>query len=188
MPEEELIIKNFIDMKKIVFLISFLSLLVVSCNNDNPTSKIKEDNLEKAQEKRADMNKFPVMEFETREIDFGTHNEGDILDTVFKFKNTGEVPLVITNVKTSCGCTTPYWPKKPIQPGESEEIKVRFNTNHKPGKQTKTITIHANTKNLTEVIKIKAYNIPKDKEGKEKLDKVNKILQNKLTPEELKLK
>ncbi len=174
-------------MKKLVFLSFIAGLLFTACNNDNPANKIKEENLEKAQEKRAEMNKFPTMEFETREVDFGTHHEGEILDTVFKFKNTGEVPLVITNVKTSCGCTTPYWPKKPIKPGESEEIKVRFNTNHKPGKQTKTITIHANTKNLTEVIKIKAYNIPKDKKGKEKLDKVNKILQNKLSPEELHL-
>jgi len=178
-------------MKKTVFVLSLLTLWLTGCNNDNPADKIKEENVQKAQQKREDFDKFPVMEFETREIDFGTHHEGDILDTVFKFKNTGEVPLVITNVKTSCGCTTPYWPKKPIQPGqpgESEQIKVRFNTAHKPGKQTKTITIHANTKNLTEVVKIKSYNIPKDKEGKEKLEKINKILNNKLTPEELKLK
>jgi len=175
-------------MKRTLMITALFAVLMTACNNDNPASKIKEENLEKAKQKRADMNKLPVMEFETREIDFGTHNEGEILDTVFKFKNTGEAPLVITNVKTSCGCTTPYWPKKPIQPGESEEIKVRFNTNHKPGKQTKTITIHANTKNLTEQIRIKAYNIPKDKKGKEKLKKINKILKNKLTPEQLKIK
>ncbi len=166
-------------MKKLVMLM-ILGLVIVSCGNDNPASRIKDENIQKAKQKMADMNKFPKMEFDYREVDFGTHNEGDILDTVFKFKNTGEVPLVITNVKTSCGCTTPYWPKKPIQPGEEEVIKVKFNTNHKPGKQTKTITIHANTKNLTEVIKIKAYNIPKTKQGKEKLGKINKILQNKV--------
>ncbi len=175
-------------MKKIMLLFSLTAFLMMACNNDNPASKIKDENLKKAQQKREEMNKFPKMAFETKEIDFGTHNEGDILDTVFKFTNTGEVPLVITNVKTSCGCTTPYWPKKPIQPGESDVIKVRFNTNHKPGKQTKTITIHANTKNLTEVVKIKSYNIPKDKKGKEKLDKINKILNNKIDPKQLKLK
>jgi len=175
-------------MKNTVLFFGLFFLLLTACNNDNPASKVKDENIEKAKQKREELSKFPVMEFETREIDFGTHNEGDILDTVFKFKNTGEVPLVITNVKTSCGCTTPYWPKKPIQPGESEEIKVRFNTAHKPGKQTKTITIHANTKNLTEVVKIKSYNIPKDKKGKDKLEKINKILSNKLTPEELKIK
>ncbi len=175
-------------MKKVLFLILLTISTLTACNNDNPASKIKDENLKEAQKKRADMNKFPVMKFETREVDFGTHNEGEILDTVFKFTNTGEVPLVITNVKTSCGCTTPYWPKKPIQPGESDVIKVKFNTNHKPGKQTKTITIHANTKNLTEQIRIKAYNIPKTKQGKEKLKKVNKILENKIDPKKLGLK
>jgi len=170
-------------MKKIFTFLSLL-ILTIACNNDNPANKINEENLEKAKQKRADLNKFPVMEFETREIDFGTHNEGDILDTVFTFKNTGDAPLIITKIKTSCGCTTPYWPKKPIKPGESEEIKVSFNTNNKPGKQTKTITIHTNTKNLTEVIKIKSYNVPKTKEGKDKLKKLNKILKNKISLEQ----
>jgi len=170
-------------MKKIFTFLSLL-ILTIACNNDNPANKINEENLEKAKQKRADLNKFPVMEFETREIDFGTHNEGDILDTVFTFKNTGDAPLIITKIKTSCGCTTPYWPKKPIKPGESEEIKVSFNTNNKPGKQTKTITIHTNTKNLTEVIKIKSYNVPKTKEGKDKLKKLNKILNNKISLEQ----
>jgi len=175
-------------MKKVVLFFGMLLVLLSACNNDNPASKIKDENLKKAQEKRAEMNKFPVMEFETKLIDFGKHKEGDILDTVFKFKNTGETALVITNVKTSCGCTTPYWPKKPIKPGESDVIKVSFNTNHKPGKQTKTITIHSNTKNLTEVITIKAYVEPKDKKGKEKLNKVNKILKNKIDPNKIGVK
>ena len=174
-------------MKKVILLTLLFAVFMTACNNDNPASKIKEENVEKAKQRRADMNKLPVMKFETREIDFGTHNEGDVLDTVFKFTNTGDAPLVITNVKTSCGCTTPYWPKKPIQPGESEEIKVRFNTRHKPGKQTKTITIHTNTKNLKEIIKIKSYNIPNDKKGKERLKKVSKILDNKLSPKDLKI-
>jgi len=185
MPGEELINKIYKIMKKTMFLLGLVLMMFTACNSDNPASKIKDENLKKAQEQRAAMNKFPKMDFETKEIDFGTHNEGEILDTVFKFKNTGEAPLVITNVKTSCGCTTPYWPKKPIQPGETDEIKVRFNTNHKPGKQTKTITIHANTKNLTETIQIKAYNIPKNKKGQDKLNKVNEILKNKISRKEL---
>ena len=164
-----------------MFLFMLLTgLLLVSCNNDNPASKIKDENLKEAKQKISDMNKFPKMDFAIREVDFGTHNEGDILDTVFKFTNTGDVPLVISNVKTSCGCTTPYWPKKPIKPGESDKIKVKFNTNHKTGNQVKTITIHANTKNLTEQIKIKAYVNPKSKKDQEKLKKVNNILSKKI--------
>ncbi len=161
-------------------LMLFAGLLLTACNNGDPASKIKEENLKVTKQKLSEMNKFPKMDFSVREVDFGTHNEGDILDTVFRFTNTGEVPLVISNVKTSCGCTTPYWPKKPIKPGESDVIKVKFNTNHKPGNQVKTITIHANTKNLTEQIKIKAYINPKSKKEQEKLKKVNNILSKKI--------
>ncbi len=167
-------------MKRVFLFILFAGLLLTACNNDNPASKIKDENVKEAQQKLSEMKKFPEMKFDVKEIDFGTHDEGAILDTVFKFTNTGEVPLVISNVKTSCGCTTPYWPKKPIKPGESDVIKVKFNTNHKPGNQVKTITIHTNTKNLTEQIKIKAYINPKSKKDKEKLQKVNNILKNKI--------
>ncbi len=172
-------------MKRMFFLLVFAVLLFAACNNDNPASKIKDENLKETKQKLAEINKFPEMKFDVKEIDFGTHNEGDILDTVFKFTNTGEVPLVISNVKTSCGCTTPYWPKKPIKPGESDVIKVKFNTNHKVGNQIKTITIHANTKNLTEQVKIKAYVNPKSEKDKEKLKKVNKILKNKVDLKEI---
>jgi hypothetical protein len=170
-------------MKKIILLLLGVMLFLTNCNSGNSSvTNISDEDVQKVKKLRSDMNKFPVMDFEVREIDFGTHNEGDILDTVFKFKNTGELPLIISKVKTSCGCTTPYWPKKEILPGESELLKIRFNTNHKPGKQTKTITIHSNVRGGKDIIKIKSYNIPKNKEGKEKLKKVNKILNNKIDP------
>ena len=167
-------------MKRVFLLILFAGLVLTACNNDNPASKIKDENVKEAKQKLSEMKKFPKMEFEYKEVDFGTHDEGEILDTVFKFTNTGEVPLVISNVKTSCGCTTPYWPKKPIKPGESDVIKVKFNSNHKRGNQVKTITIHTNTKNLTEQIKIKAYINPKSKKDREKFQKVNNILNKKI--------
>jgi len=173
-------------MKKIVFLL-LLTVTFMSCNSgDNPASRIKDEDVQKAKQRMADMNKLPIMKFDYKEVDFGTHNEGDILDTVYTFTNTGEAPLVITKVKASCGCTTPYWPKKPINPGESEKIKVRFNTNHKAGKQHKTVTIHANTKNLTEVISFKAYNIPKSKQDKQSLKRREEILKNRINPRQLK--
>ncbi len=173
-------------MKKIAFLLLFI-VSFMSCNSgDDPSSRIKDENLQKAKQRMADMNKLPIMKFDYKEVDFGTHNEGEILDTVYTFTNTGEAPLVITKVKATCGCTTPYWPKEPIQPGQSEKIKVRFNTNHKTGKQHKTVTIHANTKNLIEKLSFDAYNIPKNKQDKESLKKREEILKNKIDPRKLK--
>jgi hypothetical protein len=97
------------------------------------------------------------MKFDTEVIDFGTHKEGEILDTVFHFKNVGNATLIISKVRSSCGCTVPQWPHHPIKPGESGEIKVRFDTHHKKGRQIKTVTIHSNEKNLTHMLKIKAH-------------------------------
>ena len=77
--------------------------------------------------------------------DFGTIDEGDAVTHIFKFTNTGENPLIIDRCKGSCGCTVPQCPKDPIAPGEEGEIEVKFNSKGKKNKQTKTVTINANT-------------------------------------------
>ena len=86
-----------------------------------------------------------VIEFKETEFDFGPIENGEIVSYVFKFTNTGSVPLIITSAKGSCGCTVPSWPKVPILPGEGSEIEVAFNSTGKMGKQAKRITITANT-------------------------------------------
>ena len=59
--------------------------------------------------------------------DFGRLNEGDIVNTTFKFTNTGQYVLLIYHAQATCGCTVPQWPRDPIKPGQSSEIKVQFN-------------------------------------------------------------
>lgn len=98
----------------------------------------------------------PVMTFNKVEHDFGTINEGDKVETVFEFTNTGEGDLVITKAVGSCGCTVPEYPKEPVKKGEKGTIKVSFNSNNKQGKQTKSVTLTTNTKDSLEVLKIKA--------------------------------
>ncbi len=88
---------------------------------------------------------LPSFEFEEEEFDFGTINEGDVVDHTFKFTNTGEAPLVIQSASASCGCTVPSYPKEPIAVGESGEIKVQFNSKNKSGQQSPNVTITANT-------------------------------------------
>lgn len=86
-----------------------------------------------------------TIQYEQAQFDFGTVNEGEVVKHVFKFKNTGDEPLLITNAKGSCGCTVPTWPKEPVAPGASGEIKVEFNSKGKPGHQSKKVTVTANT-------------------------------------------
>lgn len=99
---------------------------------------------------------LPAFEFTEEEHDFGTINEGDIVDHVFTFVNSGETPLIISSATASCGCTVPQWPKEPIPVGGSGEIKVQFNSRKKPGIQNKTVTITANTYPKISRLKIKA--------------------------------
>lgn len=85
------------------------------------------------------------IEFEEEVFDFGDIAEGESVEHVFKFKNTGQNPLVISHAEGSCGCTVPEWPNHPIAPGEGGEIKVKFNSQGKQGEQDKTVTVSANT-------------------------------------------
>jgi len=91
--------------------------------------------------------------FEEDMYDFGQVSEGEKVNHVFSFTNTGKVPLVINDVKSTCGCTVPDWPEDPIPPGDSGEISVAFNSYGRTGEQSKPITVFANTyPNQTQVI------------------------------------
>lgn len=96
----------------------------------------------------------PSIEFETTTVDYGTIEQGADPYRVFKFTNTGTEPLIIKNAKGSCGCTVPEWPKEPISPGATGEIKVRYDTK-RIGKFTKTVTLTTNaaTERHTLIIK-----------------------------------
>ncbi len=97
----------------------------------------------------------PVMEFDIESHDFGNLEEGPKAEHIFAFKNIGKEPLILSNVKASCGCTTPEWPKEPIMPGEESEIKVVYNTKNRVGPFTKSITITSNAYTPTKRIFIK---------------------------------
>ena len=96
----------------------------------------------------------PEITFEETVIDYGEIEQGSDPYRVFKFKNTGKKPLIISNARGSCGCTVPTWPKEPIKPGETGEIKVRYDTK-RIGVINKTVTITSNAKTPTGVLRIK---------------------------------
>ena len=88
----------------------------------------------------------PKIEFKEETINYGEVEKGkDDGIRIFEFTNTGDQPLIITNAKSSCGCTVPEWSKEPIAPGGKGQIKVQYNMN--PGPISKTITIESNAVN-----------------------------------------
>jgi hypothetical protein len=92
------------------------------------------------------------IEFENPNHDFGEIKEGEVVSTVFKFKNVGSMPLNIVSVDVTCGCTVAEKPEKPIGAGKTGEIKVEFNSAGKVGINKKYVTVTSNAVNASEVV------------------------------------
>jgi len=141
-------------MKKLILLL-FVGLVSFSMNAQEsvkaakPAKKAKEV----VADKKVDPN-APVFEFERKIVDYGAIEKGSEGVYDFKFKNIGKSPLIISNVKGSCGCTVPSAPKEPIMPGASGVIKVKYDTN-RVGPISKTITITSNASEPKKVIRVK---------------------------------
>ena len=113
-----------------------------------------------------DTQDIPEIYFENTTHDFGNieYNGDGICE--FTFKNTGKEPLLLTNVKASCGCTTPTWPKEPIKHGKKGTIVVKYNTKI-TGAFTKTIRVYSNAKTNVVTLKITGtVSKPNTDEGK----------------------
>ena len=139
-------------MKKIVILI-FTFTVFIACENKQRTDNQTIEDNQKALQPTAD--KFPVMAIDTPSVDLGTLMQGDTIMHVYNFKNTGNMPLVLSNVNASCGCTTPSYSTEPVAPGERGFITVKFNSKGKEGKLNKTVTAYANTKPAENTVSFK---------------------------------
>lgn len=95
----------------------------------------------------------PIMEFESKTVDYGTMEQHGEPLRILKFTNVGKEPLIIKNCKGSCGCTVPDWPKEPIMPGESSQIEIRYATN-RLGRINKTVKVTTNEGATPHVIKV----------------------------------
>jgi len=101
-----------------------------------------------------ELNNNAEIKFKTTEIDYGELKYNGNGNCTFEFTNSGNTPLVIQYVKTSCGCTVPEWPNKLIKPGKTSGIKINYDTKH-PGTFYKTITVYYNGKNSPVTLFIK---------------------------------
>lgn len=105
------------------------------------------------------------IEFKQETIDYGNvAKQDDNGERSFEFTNTGDAPLIIKDVKSTCGCTVPSFPKDPIMPGKTGKIDVKYNMS--PGPIRKTITVQSNAVNYPDGVvplKIKGTVIDKDK-------------------------
>jgi len=136
-------------MKKLITIL-FIGLISFSINAQDKVAKIK---------------------FKTDTVDYGTIEKGADGLRIFEFTNTGDAPLIVTKVTSSCGCTVPKWSQDPILPGKTGEIQVKYDTN-RVNPIRKTITVISNADTPTVALKIKGEVIDSSKDSVlEKKDK-----------------
>jgi len=145
------------------YAIILTSMLVISCGSDQKKNEkngeviVSPDivnNPETANGEITDKTGVPKFDFEEITFDLGTVQSGESVTHEFKFKNSGDKDLIISQAKGSCGCTQPEYPKDPIAPGDEGVIKVTFNSTGISGQITKNVTLIANTTPNTKVLTI----------------------------------
>lgn len=144
-------------MKATLLTLSVGVLLSIACNNT--TKENKQDAGEELTEsvKAADnasintkpsdsteLTDAPIVKFKNDTYDFSKIKEGEKITHKFEFTNTGKSPLIISDVQAGCGCTTPKFDKKPINPGAQGSIEIGFNSSGQRGTQHKIITVYSN--------------------------------------------
>ena len=139
-------------MKKLAIL-AIVALFTISNNAQNLTKEGATPKANSGVAQEADPN-GPIIKFESLTVDYGIVEKGSDGTREFKFTNDGKAPLKIVNVKSSCGCTIPTYPKGEIMPGESGVINVKYNTN-RAGRFSKSVSIYTNTVPDRSVLRIK---------------------------------
>jgi len=117
-----------------------------------------------SQDKQAEV-KFDVTTIDYGEVEFESDGK-----RIFKFKNIGTAPLVFTRISSSCGCTIPKKPEKPIEPGGFGEIEVEYDTKRE-GLFMKAISVVSNSKNPSTILRIKGEVLPEEEEEEEEEEK-----------------
>lgn len=155
-------------MKKYLFVSTLaLATFMFSCNSESSSEEVSTEVTTETTVVEPSTATEPVVEtavatattiltVDRMEHDFGKIPDTAPVETSFVITNDGDEPLLITNAQGSCGCTVPEYPKDPIPPGESRDMKVSFNPTGKEGVNNKTVTITANTEPATTIIYVKS--------------------------------
>jgi len=147
-------------MKKLFLLFTSLALVSFTSCKENASEKINQENVTKAAERDAQTIVYHSVTFDKVAHDFGEIQNGTPVETVFTYTNSGQSPLVVTDIKSTCGCTVPQgWSREPLAPGASSQFTVKFNGKG-ANKVSKTITLTTNTESGREQVRISAFIVP----------------------------
>lgn len=142
------------NIKLLLFAAVMAMMALPSCNGKGE-GKLSTDLVTSPKSATETSDKQAVITFDTDKHDFGTVLQGEVVSYSFHFTNTGNMPLIISSVKSSCGCTVGDYPREPIAPGERGAIKVTYDSKGHHGFQSRTLTVMSNTNPAKTTLRIK---------------------------------
>ena len=143
-------------MKHFLIILSMALCLLTACNGKNDEGKLSTDLVTNPKSASQTSDKQAAITFDKKEHDFGTVLQGEVVTYSFHFTNTGNAPLLISSVNSSCGCTVGDYPREPIAPGKGGVIKATYDSKSHYGMQNRSLTVMANTMPAKTILHIKA--------------------------------
>jgi hypothetical protein len=136
-------------------MVAVLSVVLISCHNGNG-KQLSGDLVTNPKSAQNTDGKTAVIQFDKTEFDFGKILQGEVVSYTFHFTNSGNAPLIISGIDKSCGCTASDYPRQPIDPGKSGEIKITYDSKGHQGFQSKALVVNSNTIPAQTTLRIKA--------------------------------
>jgi hypothetical protein len=149
-------------IKNSISLLVVVLIFIGACNNKKQNNAAAM--AESSEPSNQELKEYGIFEFDSTEYDFGEVIAGEQVVHSYKFKNVGTAPLLIEKATATCGCTVPEFPKEKIPVGGAGEIVVKFNSKNRKDRQSKMITINANTKPPLTHLKLVGVVIPAEKD------------------------
>ena len=146
--------RKVLDLRHLLMLFIMVLCVMPACQEEEE-GNLSTDLVTSPKSATETSNKQAVITFDKEEHDFGTLLQGEVVTYSFHFTNTGNVPLIISEVGSSCGCTVGDYPRKPIEPGKKGDIKVTYNSSGHHGFQSRFLTVMSNTNPAKTTLRIK---------------------------------
>ena len=146
--------RNFMNIRFLMALLIVATMAMAGCNRKDE-GKLSTDLVTSPKSATETSNKQAAIKFDKEEHDFGSLLQGEVVSYSFHFTNTGNMPLIISEVGSSCGCTVGDYPREPIAPGKKGDIKVTYDSKGHHGFQSRTLTVLSNTIPAKTVLRIK---------------------------------
>ena len=146
--------KNLLNIRFLMALAFVLAMVMSGCDGKGE-GKLSTDLVTSPKSATETSEKQAVIEFDKKEHDFGTLLQGEVVTYSFHFTNAGNMPLIISDVSSSCGCTVGDFPREPIAPGKDGVIKVTYDSKGHHGVQSRHLTVMSNTNPAKHILRIK---------------------------------